>query len=241
MLINTDKFKYRRILLKVSGEIFGKNDGSNININIINNFLKEIKSISRLGIQIGLVIGGGNIVRGSDISHFGIDRVICDYMGMLSTIINGLALSNILHNSSVNSYLMSSIPIDGICHTYDYLKAIDLLIKNFVVIFVGGIGNPFFTTDSAACLRGIELNADIILKGTKVDGVFSADPSVYPNAILYDKLSYSEILNLNLKIMDSTAFIMAKEHKLPIRIFNINSKGIIKRIIMGEDVGTLIY
>lgn len=237
---NNKKIIYKRILLKLSGEIFRNIKNYDINLNKLNLVIKEIKKLVQLKIQIGIVIGGGNIFKGSILKTHGINHIISDQIGMLSTIINGLIILDSLQRSSINSKLMSSIKINTICDIYHWKKAIDILEKNIIVIFSGGTGNPFFTTDSAACLRGIEINADIILKATKVDGVYSCDPSKNKNAIFYKKLTYEDVLKNKLKIMDSTAFALARDHNLPIRIFNINKIGILDKILMGKSEGTLI-
>ncbi|BGI51143.1 MAG: UMP kinase [Arsenophonus endosymbiont of Ceratovacuna japonica] len=231
---------YKRILLKLSGEFLQGSEGFGININALKYIAQEIKELVELSIQIGIVIGGGNLFRGSNLSSYGMNRVISDHMGMLATIINGLAIRDILHRSCINCKLMSAIPINGICDNYNWIKAINFLCNGKVVIFSAGTGNPFFTTDSAACLRGIEIKADIILKATKVNGIYSDDPSKCSNAIFYDKLTYYDVIKKELKVMDLTAFTLARDYNLPIRIFNISKPGILRKIIMGANEGTLI-
>ncbi|WP_067498616.1 UMP kinase [Candidatus Gullanella endobia] len=239
MAINTKPI-YQRILLKLSGEILQGNKGFGIDISVLNRIAKEIKILVDLGIQVGVLIGGGNLFRGSELAKAGINRVIGDHMGMLATVMNGLAMRDILHRDYVNVHLISAIQINGICDNYNWTKVVSLLRHNHVVIFAAGTGNPFFTTDSAACLRGIEIKAEAVLKATKVDGVFSADPLKYPNAILYDQLSYDDVLKKELKVMDLAAFILARDHHLPIHVFNINKPGILRRVVVGNKEGTLI-
>lgn len=233
---------YRRIILKVSGEAFqGGNKGFEVNSVILDRIAIEIKELISIGVQIGIVIGGGNLCRGAELIKFGIHQVIADHIGMLSTIINGLIMYNALNKVYVHAKLMSAIPLEGICDHYNWITAVDFLSNNKVVIFSAGTGNPCFTTDSAACLRGIEIKVDAILKATKVDGVFSNDPIQYPgNSILYEQLSYTEVLERELKIMDLTAFMLARDYNLPIHIFNINKIGALKRILMGYKEGTII-
>ncbi|ADV33674.1 uridylate kinase [Candidatus Blochmanniella vafra str. BVAF] len=232
---------YRRIMIKISGEALQGTKNFGIDFIILNRMALEIKELINIGVQIGIVIGGGNFFRGINLVKSGIHKVISDHIGMLSTIINGLAIHNSLNSVYVDSQLMSAIPLQGVCDHYNWMKAINLLSNNRVVIFGAGTGNPFFTTDSAACLRGIEIEADAILKATKVDGVFSDDPEQHPNnAILYKQLSYQDVLKRELKIMDLTAFTLARDHNLPIHIFNINKVGALKRIVMGCREGTLI-
>ncbi|WWO99915.1 MAG: UMP kinase [Candidatus Dasytiphilus stammeri] len=232
--------KYQRILLKISGESLQGMKKFGIDPNFINHIVKEIKDIINLSVQIAVVIGGGNIFRGSDLIKVGINKVIADQIGMLSTIINGLAIQDALHRSYVKTHLMSAIALDGICDIYNWAKAISLLNNQYVVIFSAGIGNPFFTTDSAACLRGIEINADIVLKATQVDGIFSSDPLINPSATLYKKLTYKEVLDKKLKVMDYTAFTLARDHLIPIQVFNVTKPGALRRIIFGHIEGTLI-
>ncbi|WWP02311.1 MAG: UMP kinase [Candidatus Dasytiphilus stammeri] len=231
---------YKRILLKISGEALQGMEKL-IDVNTLERIAQEIKEIINLNIQVAIVIGGGNIFRGSYlVTSTGIHHIVCDYIGMLATIINGLAMQEVFHRNKIMTSLMSAIPIKGICNNYDWKEAINMLSHNIVVIFSAGTGNPLFTTDSAACLRGIEIEADIILKATKVDGVFSADPFKISDAFLYKKLNYQDVLNKKLNIMDSTAFTLACEYKIPIQVFNINKSGALLRIVMGEYEGTLI-
>ncbi|URJ24182.1 UMP kinase [Blochmannia endosymbiont of Camponotus sp.] len=231
---------YRRIVLKMSGEALQGTEGFGIDTTVLNRMVTEVKELVKIGIQIGIVMGGGNLFRGAELVKSGMNRIVGDHIGMLATIMNGLAMRSALNHAYVHSHLMSAIPLNGVCDHYNWMKAINLLSNNWVVIFAAGTGNPLFTTDSAACLRGIEIKADVVLKATKVDGVFSTDPIQHPDATLYEQLSYQDVLERELKVMDLTAFTLAREHNLPIRIFNINKLGALKRIIMGYKEGTLI-
>lgn len=231
---------YQRILLKLSGEALQGAEGFGINANVLDRIALEVKELVELSIQVGVVIGGGNLFRGTGLAKAGMNRVVGDHIGMLATVMNGLAMRDALHRAYVNARLMSAIPLNGVCDNYSWAEAISFLCNNRVVIFASGTGNPFFTTDSAACLRGIEIKADAVLKATKVDGVFSADPIEYTNAILYDQLSYQDVLKQELKVMDLAAFALARDHNLPIRVFNINKPGALRRVVMGDKEGTLI-
>ncbi|WWO97515.1 MAG: UMP kinase [Candidatus Dasytiphilus stammeri] len=234
------KKNYQRILLKISGKYLQGMKNFGIDPKIIKHLVKEIKDIVNLSVQVGIVIGGGNIFRGSNLIKVGFNKVISDQIGMLATVMNGLAIQDAFHRSYVKSRIMSAVPLNGICDVYSWAKAIDLLKNQYVVIFCAGIGNPFFTTDSAACIRGIEINADIILKATKVDGIFSNDPLIDQCATLYKKLTYQEVLDKELKVMDFTAFTLARDHHIPIQVFNVSKLGALRRIIFGEIEGTLI-
>lgn len=231
---------YRRILLKLSGEALMGNEGFGIDSQVLDRMAQEIKELVELGVQVGLVIGGGNLFRGEGLAKAGMNRVVGDHMGMLATVMNGLAMRDALHRAYVNARLMSAIPLNGVCDNYQWAEAISLLKSGRVVIFSAGTGNPFFTTDSAACLRGVEIEADIVLKATKVDGVYSDDPVKNPEAVKYDKLSYNEVLDKELKVMDLSAFTLARDHQLPIKVFNMNEAGALRRVVMGEAIGTLI-
>lgn len=232
--------RYKRILLKLSGEALQGNEGFGIDPKVLDRMATEIKELIELDIQVGVVIGGGNLFRGAGLAEAGMNRVVGDHMGMLATVMNGLAIRDALHRANVNAKLMSAIPLNGICESYSWADAISLLRQGKVVIFSSGTGNPFFTTDSAACLRGIEIDADIVLKATKVDGVYSADPVKHADAVLYPKLTYNEVLDKELKVMDLAAFTLARDHNMPIRVFNMNKEGMLKRVVMGDNVGTLI-
>jgi len=193
-----------------------------------------------IGVQVGLVIGGGNLFRGAALSAAGMDRVTGDHMGMLATVMNALAMRDALERTNISSHVMSSIPMSGVVEHYDRRKAIRYLKDGDVVIFAAGTGNPFFTTDSAACLRGIEIDANVVLKATKVDGVYSADPMLDPDAELYQSLTYDEVLNKQLGVMDMTAICLCREHKMPLRVFRMSKQGALLNLVVGGDEGTLI-
>ncbi|EGN75651.1 uridylate kinase [Idiomarina sp. A28L] len=234
------KPSYRRVLLKLSGEALMGAEPFGIDPKVLDRMAQEIKEILELGVQVGLVIGGGNLFRGEGLAKAGMNRVVGDHMGMLATVMNGLAMRDALHRTYINARLMSAIELAGVCDSYNWAEAISLLKSGRVVIFSAGTGNPFFTTDSAACLRGIEIEAEVVLKATKVDGVYSADPMKNPEATKYDILDYQDVLKNELKVMDLAAFTLARDHSLPIRVFNMNKPGALKAVIMGEDEGTLI-
>ncbi|CAL4321015.1 UMP kinase [Buchnera aphidicola] len=231
---------YQRILLKISGEVLQGINKFGIDINSFIRIAKEVKCLVDMGLQVGLVIGSGNLFRGEKLSKIGMNRITSDHIGILSTVINSLTMQDIMRSISLKSCVMSAIPIHGICQIYNWEKAINLLRKNIVVIFSAGTGNPLFTTDSAACLRSIETKVDILLKGTKVDGVYSSDPQKNKHAIFYKKLQYEDVLKRELRVMDLTAFTLARDHNLPMRVFNINKPGSLYRILIGKDEGTLI-
>ena len=231
---------YRRILLKLSGEALMGDEGFGIDPKVLDRMAQEIKELIEMGVQVGLVIGGGNLFRGAGLAPAGMNRVVGDQMGMLATVMNGLAMRDALHRAFVNARLMSAIDLTGVCDSYNWAEAISLLKSGRVVIFSAGTGNPFFTTDSAACLRGIEIEADAVFKGTKVDGIYSADPVTNPDAELYTNLSYDTVLEKELKVMDLAAFTLARDHSMPIRVFNMNKEGALKSIVMGGSEGTTI-
>ena len=231
---------YKRILLKLSGEALLGERQYGIDPVRINQFAKEIESIIKLGVEVAIVIGGGNIFRGVSAASNGMDRVQGDYMGMLATVINGLALQSALEEIKIQTRLQTAIKIEAVAEAYIKRKAVRHLEKGRVVIFGGGTGNPFFTTDSAAVLRAIEINADVILKGTRVDGIFDSDPEQNINATMFDDISFDTVLDKNLKIMDSTAFTLSKENNLPIVVFNMNKKGNLKDILSGKKIGTKV-
>tara|TARA_B100001057_G_scaffold482595_1_gene558208 strand:- start:10686 stop:11393 length:708 start_codon:yes stop_codon:yes gene_type:complete len=232
--------KYRRILLKLSGEaLLGKNSFGIDNDRLIV-YAEEIKQIHNQGVEIAIVIGGGNIFRGLTGSKDGIDRVQADYMGMLATVINGLALQNALEGMDIPTRLQSAIKMESIAEPFIKRKATRHLEKGRVVIFASGTGNPYFTTDSAAVLRAIEINADVILKGTRVDGIYDEDPEKNKEAIKFDNISFEETIKKGLKIMDTTAFTLSKENELPIIVFDMNTKGNLTKVIMGEKIGTKV-
>ena len=231
---------YNRILLKLSGEALLGDRSHGIDPNTINKYSREIRSIVDLGVEVSIVIGGGNIFRGLSGANNGIDRVQGDYMGMLATVINGLALQSSLEKIGLQTRLQTAINMEAIAEPYIKRKAVRHLEKKRIVIFGAGTGNPFFTTDSAAVLRAIEIEADVILKGTRVDGIYNDDPEINKNAIKFNELEYDEAISKNLKIMDSTAFTLSKENKLPIIVFDINKTGNLKKIIEGKIIGTKV-
>lgn len=236
----TPQSSYRRILLKLSGEALMGEESFGFDAQVLDRMACEIKELVELGVQVGLVIGGGNLFRGQGLAEAGMNRVVGDHMGMLATVMNGLAMRDALQRNHVSATLMSAIPLNGVCDTYNWSKAINLLKDGKVVIFSAGTGNPFFTTDSAACLRGIEISADVILKATKVDGVFDMDPVKHAEASMYINLSYQEVLEKELKVMDLSAFTLARDHNIPIRVFNMNTPGCLKKVVLEQQHGTLI-
>ena len=231
---------YNRILLKLSGEALLGDRSHGIDSKTINKYSEEIKSIVDLGVEVSIVIGGGNIFRGLSGANNGIDRVQGDYMGMLATVINGLALQSSLEKIGLQTRIQTAINMEAIAEPYIKRKAVRHLEKKRIVIFSAGTGNPFFTTDSAAVLRAIEVGADVIIKGTRVDGIYDDDPEKNKQAKKFDKLNYEEAISKNLKIMDSTAFTLSKENKLPIIVFDINKTGNLKKIIEGKLIGTIV-
>ncbi|MEI7981338.1 MAG: UMP kinase [Bacteroidota bacterium] len=231
---------FRRILLKLSGEALEGNQGYGIDPERLASYAAEIMSVVQQQVQVAIVIGGGNIFRGLQGTADGMDRVQGDYMGMLATVINSMAIQAALEKLGMTAKLLSGLAIDPICEEMSRRKAIHHLEQGHVVIIAGGTGNPFFTTDSASALRAVEIQADAILKGTRVDGVYTADPEKDPLAVKYDTLSFDEAYRKGLKIMDLTAFTLCKENHIPIIIFNMNEKGNLKRLIEGEKVGTVV-
>ena len=232
--------KHKRILLKFSGESVAGNDEHGIDPKILDQMAESVKSCKSIGTEIGIVIGGGNLFRGEKLNQAGMDRVAGDHMGMLATVMNGIALRDALERAGVKTRVMSAISMTGVAEHYDRRLAIQLLSNDFVVIFTAGTGNPFFTTDSAGCLRAIETQSDIMLKATRVDGVYSADPEKNENATFYPSLSFDEAIQKNLKVMDATALTLARDHSLPLKVFNFNHPDALKRIACGEEIGTLI-
>jgi uridylate kinase len=232
--------KYKRVLLKLSGEALMGNQQYGIDYSVLSNYALEIRSIVETGCQLAIVIGGGNIYRGIQSEESGFDRVQGDHMGMLATIINGMALQSALESLEVETRLQTAIKMEQIAEPYIRRRSIRHLEKNRVVIFGAGTGNPYFTTDTAAALRAIEIEADIILKGTRVDGVYSADPEKDPKAKKFDQISFDKAYDLGLKVMDLTAFTLCKENKLPINVFNMNEAGNLKKVCDGINVGTLV-
>lgn len=231
---------YKRILLKLSGEALMGEDSYGINRNTINRIVEEVKEVVDLGVQVAVVIGGGNIFRGIAPAAEGMDRATADYMGMLATVMNALALQDAMRHIGLVSRVQSALNIEQVAEPYIRGKAIRYLEEGRVVIFGAGTGNPFFTTDTAAALRGMEMNADIVLKATKVDGVYTDDPKTNPDAMRYKTISFDEAIIKNLKVMDATALTLCRDQKLPISVFSIFKQGALKRVVMGEDEGTRV-
>lgn len=231
---------YKRILLKLSGEALQGEEGFGIDPSILDRMALEIKELVEMGVEVGVVLGGGNLFRGAKLAKAGMNRVVGDHMGMLATVMNGLAMRDSLFRADVNAKLMSAFQLNGICDTYNWSEAIKMLREKRVVIFSAGTGSPFFTTDSAACLRGIEIEADVVLKATKVDGVYDCDPAKNADAKLYKQLSYAEVIDKELQVMDLTAFTLARDHHMPIRVFNMGKPGALRRVVMGTEEGTII-
>lgn len=231
---------YRRVLIKISGEALMGSKDYGIDPVVLQRVAEEIQELAAAGIQVAMVIGGGNIFRGAGLAASGMDRVTADHMGMLATVINALALQDALEHQGLFARVMSAIKINEICEDYIRRRAIRHLEKGRVVIFAAGTGNPFFTTDSAASLRAVEINADLLIKATKVDGVYSADPVRFEGATRYDTLSYDEVLDRRLEVMDATAVVLCRDNHMPLRVVNMNQPGAFKRAVMGEPEGTLI-
>jgi uridylate kinase len=232
--------KHKRLLVKFSGESVAGDDEHGIDPKILDAMAKSIKECKEIDAEIGIVIGGGNLFRGEKLNQAGMDRVAGDHMGMLATVMNGIAFRDALERAGIKTRVMSAIPIAGLVEHYDRRLAIQLLSDGYVVIFTAGTGNPFFTTDTAGCLRAIEIQADLMLKATRVNGVYSEDPEKNPNAIFYPSLSFDEAISKNLKVMDATALTLARDHRLPINVFNVNEKDALKEIICGDHIGTII-
>lgn len=231
---------YKRILLKLSGEALQGDHLFGIDVSKLSRIADEVSGATQLGVQVALVVGGGNLIRGADLCAAGFDRIAADQMGMLATVVNGLALRDALEKKAVPVVLMSAFGIPGISEQYDRARAQEKLQQGTVVILSAGTGNPLVTTDSAAALRGIEIGVDIVLKATKVEGVFNDDPIKNPKAERYQRLSFDEIINKRLGVMDLTAILLCQEHGLPLRVFNMHRQGALKHIMLGEDIGTLI-
>ena len=236
---STDK-KYKRILLKLSGEELMGDGNFGIDPKVLDRMALEIGQLVGIGVQVGLVIGGGNLFRGAALSAAGMERVTGDHMGMLATVMNALAMRDALDRNNISARVMSAIPMSGVVEHYDRRRALRYLSSGDVVIFSAGTGNPLFTTDSAACLRGIEIDAEVVLKATKVDGVYSADPMKVPDATLYSRLSYDEVLDKKLEVMDLTAICLCREHNMPVRVFRMSKSGALLSVVVGGDEGTLI-
>lgn len=233
--------KYKRILLKISGEALMGKQKFGIDPKRLDQYTNEIKSAKESGVELAIVIGGGNIFRGIQAEQSGMDRVQGDYMGMLATLINAMALQSALERAGVYTRLMSGLKIDSVCEQFIRRRAIRHLEKGRLVIFGAGTGNPYFTTDSAASLRAIEIEADVVLKGTRVDGIYSEDPEKNPDAVRYSEISYTDVFKKGLNVMDMTAFTLCQENKLPIIVFDINKQGNLEKIIQGENIGTLVH
>lgn len=236
----SDKPGYRRILLKLSGEALLGEADYGIDPRVIKRIAGEIRDVTQLDVQVGVVIGGGNIFRGAGLARAGMDRVTGDHMGMLATIINALAMQDALEGIGVYARVMSALRVHEVCEDYIRRRAVRHLEKGRVTIFAAGTGNPFFTTDTAAALRAIEINADVLLKATKVDGVYSADPMKDKGARRYDRLDYDKILSDKLMVMDATAIVMCRDNNVPLRIFDLHNKGALLRVVKGENVGTVV-
>jgi uridylate kinase len=233
--------KYTRLLLKLSGESLMGQQNYGISPQMLELYAREVSAIVALGVQVGIVIGGGNIFRGVQGVAGGMDRVQSDHMGMLATVINGLALQNALENLEVSTRLLSAVEVNKVCEPYIRRRAIRHLEKGRVVIFAAGTGNPYFTTDTAAGLRAIEIEAQVVLKATRVDGVYNADPEKDKTAVKFDQVSFADVLANRLNVMDMTAFTLCEENSLPIIVFNVNEPGSLLRIVKGESVGTLVH
>ena len=239
--MTTEKPAVQRVLLKLSGEALMGDDAYGINRETILRMANEVAEVSKLGVEVAVVIGGGNIFRGMAGGAAGMDRATADYMGMLATVMNSLALADTMNNIGLTARVMSAISIEQVVEPYVRPKALQYLEEGKVVVFAAGTGNPFFTTDTAAALRGAEIGAQLVLKATKVDGVYTADPKKDPSATRYDKRTFDEAIAKNLGIMDATAFALCRDQKLPIKVFSIFKPGALKRVVIGEDEGTLVY
>jgi uridylate kinase len=239
-MTDTAGLVYRRVLLKLSGEALMGDAEFGIDPAVIKRTASEIKELIEAGVQVALVIGGGNIFRGVSLAASGVNRTTGDYMGMLATVINALSMQDALENQGVEVRVLSALPINQVCEPYIQRRAVRHLEKGRVVIFAAGTGSPFFTTDSAASLRGIEIGADVVLKATKVDGVYSADPMKDKDAVRYSTLSYDQVLEDKLMVMDATAIALCRDQGMPVRVFNMNKSGALMRIMRGEDEGTVV-
>ena len=232
--------KYKRVLLKLSGEALMGEDKYGINPEIIATYAQQVKEVSEMGCQVAIVIGGGNIFRGLSGISKGVDRVKGDQMGMLATVINSLALQSAIEGAGGKSLVLTATKMEPVGQLYTKAKAIQALSDGYVVIVAGGTGNPFFTTDTASALRGVELEADVLLKGTRVDGIYTADPEKDPNATKFDRITFDQAYEKKLKVMDLTAFTMCQENELPILVFDMNTPGNLKKVVTGEDIGTRV-
>lgn len=233
-------YKYKRVLLKLSGEALMGEQEFGIDPAVVKRIAGEVKELNSEGIQVAMVIGGGNIFRGVSLASAGMERATADHMGMLATVINGLSLQDAMEQEGLMVRVMSALPIHNVCEDYIRRRAIRHLEKGRIVIFAAGTGNPFFTTDTAASLRGIEINADLVIKGTKVDGVYSADPLKDKTAVRYDHLGYDQVIEQKLGVMDTTAIVLCRDNKIPIRVYNMNENGALMSVVKGDDVGTIV-
>ncbi len=236
----TSSICYKRILLKLSGEALMGEQDFGISPEILSRVAVEVKSLIDAGVEVGMVIGGGNIFRGVSLASSGMDRTAADHMGMLATVINALAMQDAIEQNGMKVRVMSAFSIHSVCEDYIRRRAVRHLEKGRVVIFAAGTGNPFFTTDSAASLRGIEINADVVIKGTKVDGVYNADPMKDKTAVRYDQLGYDQVIKEKLGVMDTTAIVLCRDNKMPIRVYDMSEKGALLRMMQGENIGTLV-
>ncbi len=237
---NQPKLKYKRILLKCSGEALIGKLQFGIDPSVLDKIANDVAALIKMGVEVGLVIGGGNLFRGKALSEAGLGRVTGDHMGMLATVMNALALRDAMERIDLPARIMSAIPMMGVVDSYHRRKAITHLRNGHVVIFAAGTGNPFFTTDTAACLRAIEVGADIVLKATKVDGVYSADPVKNPDATRYEFLTYRDVLTQGLQVMDSTAICLCQDHNMPLQVFDMSAPDALRKIVTGERIGTII-
>jgi uridylate kinase len=240
MTVATEKPRFARILVKLSGEALLGNADYGIDPAVIKRIAAELRDVQALGTQVAVVLGGGNIFRGAGLARAGMDRVTADQMGMLATVMNALAMQDALESLNVHARVMSAIRINEVCEDYIRRRAVRHLEKDRMVIFAAGTGNPFFTTDTAAALRAIEIEAQLLLKATKVDGIYTADPVKDPNARHYPRLTFDRVLTERLNVMDATAIVMCRDHNLPLRVFNLNAGGHLLRVARGEDIGTLV-
>lgn len=231
---------FKRILLKLSGEVLMGEGEYGIDTGVLARIADEVRQLRQLAVEVGMVIGGGNLFRGAGLAKAGMDRVTADHMGMLATVMNSLAMQDTLERLGVFTRVMSAVRVNQVCEDYIRRRAVRHLEKGRVVIFAAGTGNPFFTTDSAASLRAIEINAEIMLKATKVDGIYSADPFKFPEAVRYEQLTYDEALAHKLGVMDATAMVMCRENNMPLKVFNINRHGDLVRVVCGDNVGTTV-
>jgi uridylate kinase len=232
--------KFKRVVVKISGEVLGGDSGFGIDVSMVQYVANELKKASDIGAEIGLVVGGGNIIRGSKVATKGIERVNSDRLGMIATILNSISLADALTSLNKKAIVLSAIPVEGIAEKYSVERAISYLESGYIVLFAGGTGNPFFSTDTSAVLRAAEINADVVLKATKVDGIYDKDPMKYKDAMKFDEISGNEILAKNLKVMDLTAFSLSVESKIPIVVFNLMEPDSIKKVIEGQKIGTFV-